>query len=351
MKKIVIHSAGGYDKLKLEEHPDLKPAKGQVLVEVSHTGVNYADVCVRWGVYESAKKYVGWPITPGFEVAGKVGAVGEGVTTFKKGDRVMAVSFFAGYASQVVVPEYQVFRIPAHFTLPEAAGFLATGLTAYHALFQHFTLPAGAHVLVHSAAGGVGSALLQLSKIAGYRATAVVGSSHKIDHCRKLGAHAVIDKSKENLWARARESAPDGFDAVFDANGYTTLKDSYDHLRPVGKLVSYGSHSVLPKSGGPLARVTGGRLNLAKAAYGLLKTPRFNPMRLVQDNKSVIGFNLSFLFSRKDILEGAMNALLDWAETGKLPAPTVQEIPLAECARAHAAIESGKSVGKIVLAV
>ena len=116
MRKVVIHAPGSHEKLSLEEHPDPRPAKGEVLVDVEAIGVNYADCIVRMGLYESAKKYVGWPITPGFEVAGKVAALGEGAMGPAPGTPVLAVTRFGGYASRVSVPEHQVFPIPKGFS-------------------------------------------------------------------------------------------------------------------------------------------------------------------------------------------------------------------------------------------
>jgi hypothetical protein len=130
MRKVVIHSAGGHDKLNVEDHPDPSPKAGEVLVAVEAAGVNFADTTVRMGLYESAKEFVGWPITPGFEVAGKVLAVGDGVSRFTPGDHVLAVTLFGGYASRVVVPEHQVFAIPDGLDTATAAGLPAVFLTA-----------------------------------------------------------------------------------------------------------------------------------------------------------------------------------------------------------------------------
>src|SRR5579871_2314302 len=131
MKKIVIHSAGGYDRLKLEEiktDNGLRPGAGEVLVKTEAVGVNYADCIVRMGLYESAKKYVGWPITPGFEVAGTVAAVGDGVRDLAPGARVIAVTRFGGYASHVCVPRDQVFPMPRGLSFAQAAAVPAVFL-------------------------------------------------------------------------------------------------------------------------------------------------------------------------------------------------------------------------------
>jgi NADPH:quinone reductase-like Zn-dependent oxidoreductase len=341
MKKIVIHKPGGYERLVLEDHRGLSARDGEVLIEVRAIGVNYADCCVRWGVYESAKEYVGWPITPGFEVAGHVKAVGSGVEGWKVGDPAMAITLFNGYATEVVVPAHQVFRVPKGFTLEEAAAFPAVHMTAWHALEQIVRIRKGGLLLVHSAAGGVGTALLQLSKALGYRTVAVVGSTHKIETAKRFGADSVIDKSTSDLWKEAKRLAPDGYDAVLDANGAETLRESYRQLAPTGKLLSYGAHTMLPKDTG--------RLDYVKLVKGFLKIPRVNPLKLMSDNKTISGFNLSFLFSRRDLLVDGMNSLLAYAESGALKPPVTTTFPLAETGRAHAAIESGKTVGKLVL--
>lgn len=344
MKKIVIHSPGPYEHLKLETHPDLVPGPGEVVVAVRAIGVNYADVCVRWGVYESAKRLVGWPITPGFEYSGVVKSVGSGVTRWREGDEVFGVSFFGAYATEVRVPERHLFSKPSRFSFEEAAAFPAVFMTAYHPLFQLIRLPKHAKLLVHSAAGGVGSAILQLSRIAGFEAVAVVGASHKVEYAKGLGATQVIDKSKEKLWKKAREYSPIGYDAVLDANGPSTFRGSYDALRPTGKLIAYGSHGMLPQS-------ATGRMNYLKALWGLIRMPKYNPLKLLTDNKSVIGFNLSFLFDRDDLVTEGMGMLLKWVEEGRIHPPKVTAFPIESAGEAHHLIESGQSTGKIVLTV
>jgi NADPH:quinone reductase-like Zn-dependent oxidoreductase len=340
MRKVVIHHAGGYDRLALETVPDPAPGPGEVAIDVAAIGVNYADCVVRMGLYASAKKYVGWPITPGFEVAGAVAAVGAGVD-WKVGARVLAVTRFGGYASRVVVPAHQVFAAPARFTLEDAAGFPAVFLTAYYALFELAHPRAGQRVLVHSAAGGVGGALLQLGRIAGCRMVGVVGAPHKVEVARRLGAEAVIDKSAEPLWPAARRHAPGGYDVVLDANGVSTLKESYRHLRSPGKLVIYGFHSMLPRQGG--------RPRWGKLAADWARTPRFNPLDLTNDNRSVLAFNMSYLFEETTILAESMGRLLAWVDAGEIAPPPVESFPLDRVADAHRAIESGRTVGKLVL--
>jgi NADPH:quinone reductase-like Zn-dependent oxidoreductase len=263
------------------------------------------------------------------------------VTDLEVGARAFAVTRFGGYADRVVVPRHQVFPMPQGFSVLEAAGFPAVHLTAWYALCELIRLRPGMRVLVHSAAGGVGGALLQVSRIAGCFVVGVVGAAHKVEAARRLGADAVIDKSAEPLWPAAERHAPEGYDVILDANGAATLRQSYRHLGPAGRLVIYGFHTMLPRQGG--------RPNYAKLAIDFLRTPRFNPLDLCNENKSVLAFNLSYLFPRVEILRDAMGQLLGWVAEGKLAAPPVTAFPLEQVADAHRAIESGTTVGKLVL--
>lgn len=344
IQKLQIQKAGGYDQLKIVEAAPLPPCEPQqVKVKVAAVGVNYADCLVRWGVYESAKQLIGWPITPGFEFSGTIIEIGRSVTDFRIGEEVFGVQFFNSYCSEVVVPEHQVFKKPADWDLKTLAGFPVVFITAYHALFQLVKIYPGAHVLVHSAAGGVGSALVQLAKIKGFQVTGVVGSSHKVPYLRELGADHVIDKSTQNLWVEAERISPLGYDAIFDANGFETYKRSYDHLKPTGKLVCYGNHNLLPKGS------RSGRMDYLKAMIGLWQTPKFDPFKMITENKSVVGFNISFLFSRKDMLNEFSQDILQWIQEGKIKPLKTSFYPFEKVAEAHRQLESGQSVGKIVL--
>jgi NADPH:quinone reductase-like Zn-dependent oxidoreductase len=333
-QRIVIHLPGDHRELRIESHASRAPGPGEVAIRVEAVGVNFADCIIRMGLYASAKKLVGWPITPGFEVAGVV----EG-----SDQRVFAVTLFGGYATRVIVPRAQVFPLPDGWSMEQAAGFPTVFLTAWFALFELAHVKPGQTVLVHSAAGGVGQALVQLLKLSGCRVVGVVGSSHKVDAVRALGADVIIDKSREDLWARARELAPKGYDCVLDANGVETLQRSYDHLAPMGKLVIYGFHTMFSRGSA--------RPNWFKMGLDWLRTPRFSPLRMTQDNKSVLAFNLSFLGDRMQVLTDAMGQLLAWVAEGKVRPLPVTAFPFERVADAHAALESGTTTGKVVLTV
>lgn len=335
MRRVLIRSAGGYDKLAIVEEPDLTAKDGEELVNVSAIGVNYADVIVRMGLYASAKEYVGWPITPGFEVAG----------TTADGRRVLALTRFNAYATQVVVPKHQVFEIPPSMSFEQAAAFPVVAITAFYALRELCKLRPGMKILVHSAAGGVGTMLVRLGKIAKCEVTGVVGRSHKVGHVKALGADHVIDKSTQDLWKECEAVAPKGFDVVLDANGVETLKRSFEHLAPTGRLVIYGFATMMPRGR------KSGRPSWPKLAVDFLKTPRFDPLTMTNENKSVMAFNLSYLFDKPELLDEGMTAILGWIASGELAPPNVTEFPFAKVADAHRAIESGETTGKLVLVV
>ena len=343
MQRVRIPRAGSYEQLQIISETAPVPQEGEVRITAQAIGINYADCIVRMGLYESAKKYVGWPITPGFEVAGVVDAVGPGVTSVRAGDEVFAVTRFGGYATEIVLPAHQVFARPAALSAVQAATFPTVFLTAYFALFELANPRAGQTLLIHSASGGVGSALIQLGKIAECRVLGVVGGAHKVDNARHLGADVVIDKSSEALWPAVEQHAPDGCHIVMDANGVGTLQNSYDHLAAPGKLVVYGFHTMMPRKGG--------RPKWIKLAIDYFRTPRFNPLAMTGDNRSVLAFNLSYLFAESHLLTEGMAQLLAWVESGQIVAPRVTEYAFDAVADAHRDLESGQTVGKLVLVV
>jgi len=375
-RAIVVDSPGGYEKLQVQTLPgvgakgaNFKPdATDNIVVEIRYTGINYADVCIRWGLYESAKKYVGWPITPGFEFTG---VVVEPWGDLKVGEWVVGVSMFGGYSTHIVVPRSQLLRFNPDQIPPEVAATLpCAALTAWYALFLLATpgvSPGGSEgkgrsrrLLVHSAAGGVGSMICRLAKMKGADGSSsnnyVVGVVGAADKVAKLTSWACCDVvvSKEDckrrnvdFWDEIDALSPGGFDAVFDANGVSTLSQSYDHLKPEGRLVTYGFHSTLPKQGGRLTPCQW--LKMAYDYYFKQKT--FDAMKMVPENRSVLGFNLSFLFDRTDLYAEVMTRVLAMVESGemKLEKGDVTMYQLGDVGEAHKAIESGLTTGKLVL--
>ena len=360
---ISIERPGGYRELKLKSilnptkgaNVDLSQAynaenklnPGYLVISVKAIGINYADIAIRWGIYSSAKKYVGFPITPGFEFSGEVFDLSEQSKSFKKGDKVFGVTLFGGYSSKILVPEDQVFHIPSKLSMPEAAALPTIGFTAYYAIYLLFKLrnsiSESPNIMVHSAAGGVGGMICQFAKLENARVLGIVGDTNKIDYAKKMGCDKVIDKSKEKLWVEAKKFSPIGYQAIFDANGVETLQQSYSHLASEGKLVVYGFHTMLPKNGIISA------WNWVKMAWNLMRTPKFSPMELTSQNKSVMAFNLSFLFNRKDLIKQAMNDIIQWINDGQIQVPNITVYKFWEVTYAHFHIQSGKTTGKIIL--
>ncbi len=335
MKKIVVRKPGGHEALELVEEPDKTPGPGEVRVRVRAAGVNYADAIVRMGYYAAAKGR--YPITPGFEFAGEIDAGG---SRFKPGDRVFGFMRFGAYASSVVVSETQVFSCPDDWTFEECAAFPAVYLTAYHGLFQVARVQPGERLLVHSAAGGVGTALLQLAKIAGCPTIGVVGSAAKVDFARRMSATHVVVRGPR-LWDELAGLAADGFDVIFDANGVETAREGYKRLAAGGRLVVYGFADIMPRGKA--------RPRLWDLAWNYLRVPKFSPIEMTTTNRGVMGFNLAFLFHKPSLAREAMQRLLLWIGQKRIQKPLVTTFPLERAGDAHKAIESGTTTGKLVL--
>jgi NADPH:quinone reductase-like Zn-dependent oxidoreductase len=341
MKSVVVEKPGSYERLIIKDGEAGPPQEDEVLIECRACGVNFADCCVRMGVYRSAKVYVGWPITPGFEVSGTIKEIGSNVSGFSPGERVVAITRFGGYTSHLNVKATQVFPLPDEVTFAEGAGFPAVFLTASYALNWLAHPRQGQTMLIHSAAGGVGSALVQLGKLSGCRVAGVVGAPHKKEFVKQLGADFVIDKSGQKLWQEAERFSPEGYDIILDANGPETLKESYRHLSVGGKLVVYGFHTMLTKGRG--------KPNWLKVFWDYLRSPRFDPLSMTTDNHSVLAFNLSYLFDKNTFLTEEMEKLLPLLEDGRLKMPKITTYPFEKVSEAHKDLESGQTVGKLVL--
>jgi NADPH:quinone reductase-like Zn-dependent oxidoreductase len=334
---------------------------GCLIVRNQYFSVNYADCTIRWGLYESAKQYVGYPIVPGFDVAGIVESVGENsndetVIGFRKGDRVFGCTLFGAYSDRILIPTLQLRKIPDGISTREAAAIPAVSLTALYALFLAGVYPvepklqySNRSALIHSAAGGVGSMLVQMAKLLGMSpVVGIVGSSTKIAAVKELGCDVVMDRSAygndATMWNALEEAVPNGFAAIFDANGVSTLQKSYEHLSPTGRLVIYGFHSNLPLGRDMLSPLEWIRMSFRQSCM-----PRFDPMQMTVSNKSVLAFNLSFFAEEKQLVSSLLDQIVQWLMAGQLRCPTITEISMDNIASAHDYLQSGKSIGKIVV--
>ena len=302
-------------------------------------------------LYESALRYVGWPIIPGFDFSGTVSWAGPD-TGLSVGDEVFGFTMFGAYSSSILVPASQVRKIPKNLSREKAAALPAVAATALHACslagaYPGPLLSANKAALIHSAGGGVGSMLVQMCKLLGYYpVVAVVGSKHKVSFCEDIGADYVIDKSSCNLWVEAEKISKDGYVAIFDANGVSTLNDSYDHLCKCGRLIVYGFHSNLPKVSDFLSPWAWCGMVLK-----LFQMPKFDAMAMTLDSKGVLGFNLSFFADEKDLIEKYLFQILNWVENESINVAAVTVFPMKDVSKAHELIQSGSSIGKIVCKV
>jgi NADPH:quinone reductase-like Zn-dependent oxidoreductase len=343
MKRVLISRPGSYDRLAIvrAELPPLGP--DDVHVRTRAIGVNFADCVVRMGLYQSAREHVGWPITPGFELAGSVVAVGSAVSDLSEGDRVFGIRLFGAYQTEQIVPRHNLFAMPGAWTFEQAGSFSVPFLTAWFALRELCRIRPGTRIVIHSAAGGVGGAATRIGKALDALVVGIVGAPHKVQVARDFGCDHVIDRSRANWSQSVRALHADGVDVVLDPNGQSTLQQSYELLRPMGRLVIYGFQSMLSKGTG--------RPSWPKLLYTYARTPKFDPLRMTNDNRSVLAFNLSYLSEHHARLHEAMTELLGWVSQGRIEPLPVEAFAFDRVADAHRALESGTTTGRLVLAL
>jgi NADPH2:quinone reductase len=238
---MAVEEFGGPDKLRPMALPRPRPAKGEILIRVVSAGVNPVDCMIRAGKLSEHFPH-GFPLVPGWDLAGVVEAFGEGASRFRKGDRVWAcarkpTAQWGTYAEYVCVSEDSIALMPAKLLFEEAAAVPLAALAAHQCLFAEPALAPGQTVLVHAAAGGVGHFAVQLAKHHGARVIGT-GSSASQSFIVGLGAEVGIDYSKESFREPVRRHCPDGIDLIIDLVGGETLANSYELVRPGGRLVS-----------------------------------------------------------------------------------------------------------------
>lgn len=335
MRQIWITKIGSPDVLVVKEAPDPAVNAGEVRVRVRASGINFADLMARVGLYPDAPKV---PCVVGYEISGVVDQVGAGVAEFTEGDRVLAICRFGGYSDVVVLPQQQVFKLPAQMSFEEGAAFPVVYITAHHMLLFTGNLRPQSSVLIHSAAGGVGLAAIQIAKTRGCRILGVASAS-KHAFLREHGCEHALDSGGDYA-AQARAIVGDqGVDLILDPVGGKSWAAGYELLGPCGRLVVFGLS----------AAVTGPTRNLFQAARQLFAIPKWSPMRLMADNKTVSGTNMAHLFHRPDLLAPQFASLLAMYERGELRPHVDRTFSFAEAAQAHAYIHARKAHGKVLL--
>ena len=336
MKQLVIPRFGAPEVLEVRDAPDPAVLPGTIRIRVRAAGINFSDLLARQGLYPDAPKP---PCTIGYEVSGLVDAVGDGVTTVRTGDRVVATTRFGGQSELVVVPPAAVFRLPEGWTFEQGAAFPVVYLTAHHMLVRVAAARRGETVLVHAAAGGVGLAVAQLGRILGLRVLGLA-SSGKHAVLREYGVEP-FDTRDPHWFDAVRRATARGVDVVLDAVGGDSWRHGYRLLAPAGRLVCYGASGLSE----------GSRRNIVRTLWRVLRFPRFGPITLMNDNKSVAGVNLGHIWNDEALLAPQVEALLGYAREGKVTPRVDRAFPLAEAAAAHRYIHERRNIGKVVLAL
>ncbi len=340
-----IARAGSLDRLRrmAESFPD--PGPGEARVRVQAIGLNFADLFACLGLYSATPK---GSFVPGLEFAGFVEALGPGTDScaLHPGDRVFGLTRFGAYTTALNIDLRYLRPSPKGWDFAEAAAFPVQGLTAWYGLLELGGLKRGAAVLLHSAAGGVGLNALQILAAQEARVVATVGRPAKRDFLMKrfgLSPDQIIVRDRRDF-GRQLDGALgalglDGLDLVLDAVAGPYFRPAYDRLRPEGRMVVYGAADLMPK---------GARPDYVRLALRYLRRPRLDPLRMVSENKSVMAFNLIWLWEHVDRLPQAYDQLSRFVQR---PPLVGRRFSFADAPAALRHLQSGESIGKVVMEV
>jgi NADPH:quinone reductase-like Zn-dependent oxidoreductase len=328
----LVEKAGSLRNLKLHQGEVPAVAKGKVLVGVKCVGLNYADIFAIMGLYSATPQ---GPFIPGLEFGGEV--LSSNSKDFAPGQKVMGVTRFGGYDSHIVADPDYLFPLPAGWSYEEGAAFPVQTFTAYYALRTLGDLKPGQTVLIHSAAGGVGLQANRIAKKYQSYTIGVVGSEAKVDLLKREGFDKAIVRTKnfKETLRRALEGRP--LNLVLETTGGKYFYDSYDMLAPMGRLVAYGSAEFTPASDRP---------NYISLLFRYLFRPRVDPLTMIKSNKSVMAFNLIWIYDQKEL----MKEMLAEIEKLNLLAPIIgHRFDFSKAGDALKLFQSGKTTGKVVL--
>ncbi|MFN8152369.1 MAG: medium chain dehydrogenase/reductase family protein [Solirubrobacterales bacterium] len=341
MRAVVITEVGGPEVLQVQERPEPEVGPGEVRIAVKAAGINFADLLARTGMYPDAPKL---PAVVGYEVAGDVETVGDGVEGLAVGDRVMAGTKFNGYAELVTAGAADVLPLPESLSYEQGAAFPVNYATAYAGIVVMGGLREGDRVLIHAAAGGVGIAATQVSKARGAEIFGTASAS-KHDAIRAQGVEHAIDYRSQDFEAEVmRITGGEGIDIAFDAIGPSSFRKDYRLLRSGGRLVCFGMSEVS----------TGEKRNLPGAVRGLAgmltaTMPWWKSMAIMNENKGVFGLNMLSWWDREGSLSRAMDPLRRDLESGALVPVVAESFPFDRAPDAHRFIHERRNVGKVVL--
>lgn len=341
MKAVVLTGHGGPEVLQVQERPDPVAGPGQVRIEVRAAGINFADTLARVGLYPEAPKP---PCVLGYEVAGVVASVGEGVTGFGPGDRVMAGTRFGGQASMVSADARQVLPLPERLSFEQGAAFPVNYATAYAALVVMGGLREGDRVLIHAAAGGVGISATQIAKQVGAEIFGTASAS-KHDAIRSQGVEHAIDYRNEDFEQQVRRiTGGEGLDLVIDALGPTSFRKDYRLLRPGGRLVMYGLSEASTETGRSIPRALS-----ALARMPMATMPWWKSLSVMSENKGVFGLNMLGWWDTEGSINRVVDPMLADLESGALDPVVAEAFPFERAGEAHTFIAERRNIGKVVL--
>jgi NADPH:quinone reductase-like Zn-dependent oxidoreductase len=341
MRAVVLTGTGGPEVLQVQERPDPPVGPGELRIAVRAAGINFADTLARVGLYPDAPKT---PCVLGYEVAGEVESVGEGVTDWKVGDRVVAGTRFGGQAELVTVPAAQALPLPDRLSFEQGAAFPVNYGTAYAALILMGSMREGSRVLIHAAGGGVGISATQIARNVGAEIFGTA-SPGKHDAIRAQGVTHAIDYRSQDFEAEVmRITNGEGVDLVMDALGPTSFRKDYRLLRPGGRLVMYG---LSENSDNGVRNIPATLKSLAKMPLATM--PWWKSLMVMNENKGVFGLNMLSWWDREGNLDRVTEPLLSDLEAGRLEPVVAEAFPFDRAGEAHEFIAQRRNVGKVVL--
>jgi NADPH:quinone reductase-like Zn-dependent oxidoreductase len=340
VKAVVITRHGGPEVLRVEDRPEPAVRPGEIRIAVRAAGINFADLMARSGIYPDAPSP---PCVVGYEVAGEVESVGEGVDSLSVGDRVLAGTRFGGYAELVSVPADQLLPLPEALGFEQGAAFPVNYATAYAALVIMGGLKTGERLLIHAAAGGVGIAATQVARGIGAEIFGTASAS-KHDAIRAQGvAHPIDYRNLDFAEEAMRITGGVGLDLIIDAVGPSSFRKDYAILRPGGRLVMYGLSEAQ----------TGDRRDVAAVLRSLARMPLatmpwWKSLQVMNENKGVFGLNMLKWWDAEG-LDRALEPLSSGLAAGKFDPVVAESFPFERAADAHRFIAERRNIGKVVL--
>lgn len=327
---------GSLNNLRLVKEEIGRPGDNEVCIEIRSIGLNFADVFTILGLYKAAPKK---DFIPGLEFSGNVIDKGSMVTDFAIGDRIMGSVRFGAYTSHLNIDRRYVTRIPDGWSYEEGASFIVQALTAYYALLPLGNLREGQRVLIHSGAGGVGIYANRIAKKFSAYTIGTVGNESKVDLLKSEGFDDIIVRNGNFRNELAQTLSGRKLDLVLDAIGGKIQKDSFDFLATTGRMVAYGLSQFAS---------LGRRPNYIKLALQFITMPRYHTLDLIESNRSILGFNLIWLYDRVDMLR----ILLDEIQELHLEKPYVGKVfAFDRLKEAVMVFQSGATTGKVVVNV